>query len=119
VCYRATIVDDDDASATDPACTTPPAAPTDLVASWFEGNILLTWTDNSRVEDGFVVVIRTNCLLQEDYWWYDTPADVTSYLVMDWAEWWQSGGCRAVGYYVLAHRDGGQSDPSNVAAPEF
>ena len=99
------------------ACTTPPAAPTDLVASSADGAAIdLVWTDNSNVEDGYQVWrLFNDC----GYYYYcypywaplaDLPANATSY--------------RDVGlnagevyyYFVIAVKDGGYSSSSNEAA---
>ncbi|MGH7340977.1 MAG: hypothetical protein ACREKH_10850, partial [Candidatus Rokuibacteriota bacterium] len=77
----------------------------------------LAWTDNSAVEDGYDVVMVTNCLMEPEYWLGRLPPNTTSYRHVDWEEWWLSSGCTAVGYYVVASSDGGYSDPSNVAGP--
>lgn len=119
VCYRVIAFNGEgDSAPSDAVCTAPPAGPTNLTGTWADGTIDLTWTDNSAVEDGYLVVITTTCGEQPDYEIDAVPANSTSYRHYGWEEWWLSTGCRAVGYYVLASRDGGQSDRSNVAAPQ-
>jgi hypothetical protein len=59
VCYRVIAFNAGGDSAPSPVdCTTPPAAPTNvqLVADEF-GNKRVTWTDNSAVEDGYVLIL--------------------------------------------------------------
>ena len=80
-------------------CTTPPAGPTGLTVIGSD----LTWTDNSNVEDGYMVLLMdggggTELLAT-------LPANSTSY---------SGGTCEAVawcwGYVVFATTDGGYSD---------
>lgn len=92
----------------DANCTIPPAGPSNLTATPLEAQgFQLTWEDHSGVEDGYqvqraVVGAEFNPVadLRENSTTYDDPeADVnTSYQ-----------------YRVLAKRDGGFSDQSNVA----
>lgn len=53
-----------EAAPSNTACTTPPAAPTDLIATRVEAaTIALTWSDNSAVEDGYQVwLYQANCV---------------------------------------------------------
>ena len=57
VCYRAIAFNGlGDSPPSNIDCTSPPAAPTNLVATTAPGLAIdLTWTDNSSVEDGYVV----------------------------------------------------------------
>lgn len=108
VCYR--VIAFNGPSESGPSnmdCTTPPAGPTALTAialdeTWSQ--IELAWTDNSAVEDGYVVWF---------YWvWEDgsifwetigVPANSTRLVTSNL-------GCE---YYVVAWKDGGSSDRSN------
>jgi titin len=48
-----------DAAPSNQACTTPPAAPTNLMVTILDASTIeLTWTDNSAVEDGYEVWAR-------------------------------------------------------------
>ena len=93
----------------DPACTTPPLGPTNLVATTVDyQSIDLAWTDNSGVEDGYWV-------LRYDYWnggYYivaELPANTTGY-----SDTWLASET-FYSYYVVAFKDGGTSDYSNEA----
>ena len=56
VCYRIFAFNaQGDSPPSDMACSAIPLAPTDLVAAVVDGAIVLTWTDNSVVEDGYAV----------------------------------------------------------------
>src|SRR6266480_4088647 len=56
VCYRVFAFNaQGDSPPSDIACSAIPLAPTDLVAAVVDGAIVLTWTDNSVVEDGYAV----------------------------------------------------------------
>lgn len=106
VCYRVIAyngVGDSPPSVT--ACTTPPAAPTNLTATAGPEGVLVTWNDNSAVEDGYYVVLITDCAEQPEYW-EPLPANSTSYL--DTWNYWCFG--PTLGYYVVATKDGGWSD---------
>jgi len=107
VCYRVfafNIFENSDPSNTD--CTALPAPPSNLQATpaAISGAIELTWTDNSNVEDGYMVV-RVN---------YGAVAtlgpNITSY---------RDAGLipgQSYSYYVVAAKDRGESDQSNVAS---
>jgi titin len=96
-------------------CATPPAAPTNLVATTAaDVAIDLTWTDNSSIEDGYDVW-RQYCDYSywEPYCYYVIVAnlgpDATSY---------HDAGLNpgeAYTYVVTARKDGGYSDSSNEA----
>lgn len=98
-----------DSPPSDTDCTTPPAAPTDLIAARFDSVTMmveLTWTDNSAVEDGYeVVACFDSCTT-----WDRLPANSTSYFVA----------CGdVVSYFVAAMKDGGYSDGSYSVNPAF
>ena len=83
-------------------CTIPPAAPTGLSATVVdEPAVVLEWTDNSSVEDGYEV--------RRDGWIVATlPANTTGY--RDAAVTPEN----PYGYVVRATKDGGSSGNSNV-----
>jgi len=92
------------------ACTAPPLAPTDLVASPIDPQTVdLTWTDKSNVEDGYVVGYF---YFDEYYWtWFfqevdRLPANATGYRLT-----WLASDT----YYIAATKDGGQSDYAGVS----
>jgi hypothetical protein len=62
------------------------------------------------VEDGYYVMLLTDCSEQPDYW-IGLPPDSTSYL--DTSGAWCFG--PPLNYYVVATKDGGWSDFSNAA----
>jgi Fibronectin type III domain len=107
MCYR--VIAFNSSGDSDPAnsnCTALPAPPSNLQATpaTISGAIELTWTDNSRVEDGYMVV-RVN---------YGVVAtvgpNITSY---------RHSGVKpgdSYTYYVVALKDNGTSDQSNVAS---
>ena len=106
VCYRVFAFNGaGDSPASDQGCTTPPAAPTNLAATGSAEGILVTWNDNSAVEDGYYVVLITDCSELPE-WWESRPANSTSYL--DTWSYWCFG--PTLGYYVVATKDGGWSD---------
>jgi titin len=114
MCYRVFAYNAKGSSdASNVACATPPAAPTDLVASTASNHAIdLHWVNHSTVAEGYAVQ-----LVYQDYYYgeyYQTLAtlgpDATSY---------HDGGHNSGEYYtyrVLALKDGGQSDPSNYAS---
>ncbi|HMG19616.1 MAG TPA: fibronectin type III domain-containing protein [Gemmatimonadales bacterium] len=106
VCYRVIAYNRaGDSPASDPGCTTPPAAPTNLTATRSPEGVLVTWNDNSAVEDGYYLVLITDCSEQPEYW-EGLPANSASYL--DTWPYWCFG--PTLGYYVVATKDGGWSD---------
>jgi hypothetical protein len=110
VCYRVFAfnnVGDSPPSNTD--CTVPPAAPTGLTVTATAEGTLVNWTDNSAVEDGYVVVLMIDCL-ESPEWWVDLPANSTSFL--DNLGPWCFG--PTLGYQVMAVKDGGYSDSATV-----
>lgn len=119
VCYRVVAFNGiGDSPASNTACTTPPAAPTDLTATASPGDdytVDLQWTDNSAIEDGYQIWV------QDPYYGTYPIADVPAGTgVMSF---------QLIGYYayewfgVIAVKDGGYSDfawafgtaPSGVA----
>ena len=109
VCYRVYAANrGGESGPSDPACTTPPLGPTNLVATTVDyQSIDLAWTDNSGVEDGYWV-------LRYDPWYgyvvvAELPANTTTFSDT-WlaSETWYS-------YFVVAIKDGGTSDYSNEA----
>jgi hypothetical protein len=111
VCYRAFAYNSKgDSPPSEMGCTTPPAAPTNLTATATAEGVLLTWTDNSAVEDGYSVELVIDCLEQPDYW-ISLPANSTSYL--DTSGVWCYG--PPLNYYVQATKGSGYSDLSNPA----
>jgi len=117
VCYRVFAFNSKgDSGPSNMACTAPPAAPTGLVATPADAfTIDLTWSDNSSVEDAYEVWrLFTDCGYYYGCYDYYAPIatlgrDATSYrdtgLNPSESHW----------YYVVALKDGGYSDASNVA----
>jgi len=90
------------------ACTTPPAAPTNLVAAGVAGPaIVLSWTDNSNVEDGYQVLRAPDEVTFSAV--ADLPASATSYRDV------AVSGDKRYWYQVVAKKDGGFSSSSNTA----
>jgi len=109
VCYRVVAFGTKDSGPSNIDCTTPPLAPTNLVATsindvWVE--IELTWTDNSSVEDGYEVQASIDDGFGGGDWVYADrlPANSTRYVMTTypWGPW-----------RVVAMKDGGYSDFSN------
>ena len=104
VCYRVTAYNVSGESApSDMACSTPPAAPTGLFVASVDPIALtatLAWTDNSAIEDGYeIVTCYYDCTPLVDLPANTTTADVA---------------CDGSYYYVVALKDGGQSDATDV-----
>jgi hypothetical protein len=116
VCYRVIAYNAaGDSPPSNSDCTTPPVAPSDLIAQgagmYGDPNVL-NWVDNSAVEDGYevqrfwceidgcafitVAILGPNATSYADYGWDILPGN--SYT-----------------YRVVALKDGGRSDPSNEA----
>jgi hypothetical protein len=131
VCYRVVAVNDAGEAASDPACTTPPTGPTNLVVTGVDATtIAATWSDNSGVEDGYQLrVFETNCIgpvcnafdpMCENYGICEQtrviatlPANSTTYT---------GPGLVSMGHsyaviYVVATKDGGNSDASDPRVP--
>jgi hypothetical protein len=110
VCYRVVAFNSGgDSSPSNTDCTTPPAGPTDLTAVASDsatGGVVLTWTDNSAVEDGYEVLACFESCSTKDV----LPANSTSYVVS----------CGdVISYVVVAMKDGGYSDGSNSVNPSM
>ena len=82
-CYRViNYLDGYDAAPSNSACTTPPAAPTGVIATTdASGMVDLTWIDNSSVEDGY---------------------EVRGWLIDCWQDWDGIQHCDGYSEYVLA-----------------
>lgn len=109
VCYRVIAfnsVGDSPSSNTD--CTAPPAGPTGLTATLLgsSGEVDLTWADNSSVEDGYDVYADDAFGSHERI--VSLPANSTGYRTFSAAQ----------SYVVEATKDGGHSDPSNIAVTQ-
>jgi hypothetical protein len=119
-CYRVVAYSDGgDAAPSDAACTSPPAGPTNLAGSLINATTFqLTWSDNSSVEDGYQVWLSTyagNCESSggsvDEILIAELPAGSTVYdaaaetlIPCEYSAW----------YYVLAAKDGGMSDASEM-----
>jgi hypothetical protein len=135
VCYRvyaANSYGESPASQVD--CTMPPLAPSGVsVTLQADGSRLVSWTDNSHVEDGYVVLVSYDAGCTADNCYYVCDADGCHYETCD------ANGCYLAQYqersYVLppnatshliygseifeavfASRDGGHSDAGTSAA---
>lgn len=117
VCYRVIAYNGlGDSPASNVDCTTPPAAPSNLVATTVPGGeIDLTWTDNSSVEDGYEVD-EVDCYYDYDGNYYcsyypvgSVGANGTTYQVTGLPPG------LFITYEVHALKDNGGSDPSNQA----
>lgn len=113
VCYRVIAFNEHgDSEPSIPDCTSPPAAPTGLMAMVpFAGAVELKWMDNSGVEDGYLVEHSTDGA--SFIRWAVLPPD--SWTHFDFVP---TGGMTHW-FRVRALRDGGSSDPSNVVMAEF
>jgi hypothetical protein len=126
MCYRVVAFNaGGEAAPSNTACTTPPAGPTNAVVTSLSP-VALSWTDNSAVEDGYQVrLFQTNCIgpacpafdpLCENYGMCDRtiliaelPANTTAYTGPNPADVFYSYNV----VYVVAMRDGGNSDASD------
>jgi hypothetical protein len=114
VCYRVIAFNNaGDSPPSNTKCTAPPAGATNLRATWAEDGMLFTWTDNSAVEDGYTVVLTTDCPEQSEVWLGGIPANATSYVVTGV---WSCLGA-VPGAFVVVMKDGGYGDSSNWASP--
>ena len=106
VCYRVIAFNvKGDSPPSNEDCTSPPAGPTDLTATAVDSATAeLTWTDNSAVEDGYEVV---RCI-DSCSTYASLPANSTVYVVT-------CGGYAS--FFVVATKDGGESDSSNAIHP--
>ena len=117
VCYRVVAFNAvGESQPSDADCTAPPAVPTNLTATFVDGNVELTWSDNSSVEDGYQVSrLFTYCDPYGygcyEYWEVIATLEpnATSYSDMAVLEF--------TTYFVVALKDGGSSDQSNYAYP--
>lgn len=106
VCYRVIAYNSlGDSPEANTNCTTPPLGPTDFTGTPSgDYNYLLTWTDNSTVEDSYQVIADDG--YGDQYLVADLPANATSVEVSaDWVNYYY--------LFVVAIKDGGLSDPSN------
>lgn len=108
-CYRVFAFNSlGDSPPSNTACTTPPAAPTDLTAARVDDVTLdLAWTDNSAVEDGYEVWVDDG--YGDFYSIASLGPNTTTFRVQDGYSYYV--------YYVVATKDGGYSDYSNIAYP--
>jgi hypothetical protein len=108
VCFRVIAANSDATSnPSAPACTTPPANPTNLSALTTDHGIDLAWTDNSAIEDGYRVSRSDRSGVWTDL--ATLPANATSY--SDAA----ISADETYRYRVQALKDGGVSNYSNYA----
>jgi hypothetical protein len=109
ICYRVIAFNGiGDSPASNTACTTPPAGPTDLTVAAVDAiTVDLAWTDNSAVEDGYEVWVYDPYGNQ-----YSIPLGPNTTTFR-----YQDGGAYDDAYYVVAVKDGGYSDFSSVAYP--
>jgi hypothetical protein len=106
VCYRVFAVNTQgDSPPSNIACTVPPAAPTNLVATAGPNGFEITWTDNSAYEDGFELYVSTTCTEQPDYWLATLSPNTTR-----WVGLVDVGACSIVGFSLMATKSGGYSD---------
>jgi hypothetical protein len=132
VCYRVIAYNAvGDGPPSNTACTVPPAAPTDLIATAVDSQTLeLRWRDNSAFEDGYQVWVYyyrgsmacntggTGAIdagtWEMQYVIAELPANSTTYRAAPIS----TDACgTSAWYYVVAMKDGGGSDPSdNVSA---
>jgi hypothetical protein len=118
VCYRVIAFNRHGESApSTTGCATPPAAVSDLVARWVDDGLLLTWTDNSAVEESYQVVISTVCTEQTEYWSASTPPNGTSVLLTDITPGNWCGAYPAL-YGVAPYTDRGYGDVVYVGHPD-
>jgi hypothetical protein len=130
ICYRVVAVNAGGEAASNAACTSPPAGPTNMAVSRLDpSTIAASWSDNSAVEDGYQVrLFQANCIgacnafdpLCELYGICPRtlliaalPANTTSYTG-------SSPGGDGYLYeilYVVAMKDGGNSDASDPRVP--
>lgn len=124
-----------ESTASQASCTRPPLAPTDIrITSQNDGSQLVSWTDNSNVEDGYEVSVwvfvyscspdfgcyytcdnngcyyatcdGSGCYPVQEKRFYALPANATS-LLLDISDTFDA---------IYATRDGGESDPGTFAA---
>ena len=134
VCYRVYASNSKgESTASQVSCTRPPLAPTDVrITQQGDGSQLVTWTDNSNVEDGYLAVVwvqiypcaesgcyytcdvsgcylatcdANGCYPVEQRMYFTLPANSTSF-VMGGSDNFDN---------IYATRDGGNSDPGTFA----
>ena len=109
VCYRVIAVTaDGDSWPSNIGCTVPPTAPTNLSAAGANQTIVLSWADNSGLEDGYQVERSDDGVTFYSHAWL--PANATpfsDYPLSSNSTYW---------YRVRAMKNGGFSDLSNVAS---
>ena len=110
LCYRVIAFNHlGDSAPSNTDCTTPPAAPTAFTATGVDSvTVDFAWTDNSAVEDGYLIGIDYGF----GYWEFIAFAgpNATSYR-------FQSDYAYYTTYFVVATKDGGYSDWSNSVIP--
>jgi hypothetical protein len=88
-------------------CTRPPAYPTNVEASYQDdGSTLVTWTDNSNVEEGFEVSV-INCTYYDCYYDFRNAGPNVTRITLGAGDYFDA---------VYAYADGGFSDPGTVGA---
>jgi len=109
VCYHAIAYNSvGESPPSNKACTTPPAGPTGLTVAAIDATTVnLAWTDNSAVEDGFEVWVYDEYGNQSSI---ALGPNTTAFQYQDWGAYYYV-------YYVVAVKDGGYSDFSDVAYP--
>lgn len=106
------------------ACTAAPAAPTDLIVTRVDAEtVVLTWSDNSVVEDGYQVrLLQSDCSDEvctcDSDWGCPGPqtihlADLAANTAAYTGRNIVPAGYKYNQLYVVARRDGGSSDPSD------
>jgi hypothetical protein len=109
VCYRILAFNSKGQSGPSSDCTTPPAAPSDLVATTVDHQAIdLSWTNNSPAADGFIV-FRYSYPYGDFLGSVDLPKTATSYRdagLESSSSYW---------YWIVAAKDGGYSDYANDA----
>ena len=107
-CFRIVAFNVSSSSASPARCIVPPANPTDLSAQAIGQTIVLAWSDNSAVEDGYAVSRADPSGIWSDV--ATLPANATT-----WSNVAVSTDV-TYSYRVRALKDGGSSDYSNVVA---
>jgi hypothetical protein len=131
VCYRVVAVNDAGEAASNPACTTPPTGPTNLVVTTVDAStIAATWRDNSGVEEGYQLrVFETNCIGPacnafdpncENYGICEQTRVIATLTANSTA--YTGPRLASMGHYyaviyVVAIKDGGNSDASDPRVP--
>jgi hypothetical protein len=109
VCYQIIAYNSRGESSPSSDCTTPPAAPSDLVATTVDHQAIdLSWTNNSGAADGFIV-FRYSYPYWEFLGTVTLPETATSYrdaALESSTSYW---------YWIVATKDEGYSDFSNDA----